>query len=157
MRIFAPPIISAAFLVFIASALDACRTMPLPAAAAGVAAQAVPRIAPGTKATYPEAGLVSLRNLEPLDAKTGYFEFDNECLALDGGTATAIAQHEDRVLVRYEPPKKKFYGVCPSGSLFFIKAADFATMDERYRANIAGLEAERQLVERLLAGQPPAQ
>jgi len=148
--------ICAACLFIVALALPVSCALPAPTAKAGIAADVPPVIAPGSVATFPDAILVMVRNLEPLDAKTGYFEFDNECLALDGGKVTAIAQHEDRVLVRYDPPKKKFYGVCPSEAIFFVKAADFATMDERFRQNQADLVAERQLVERLLAGQGTA-
>ncbi len=154
MRNCVPLLICAASFAFITAALPACRSLPVPGAVTGVAAP-VPEVALGAGATFAEAALVKVRNLEPLDAKTGYFEFDNECLALDGGKVTAVARHRDRVLVRYEPPKKKFYGVCPAGTLFFVNAADFAAMDERYRANIAGLEAERRLVESLLSGRTP--
>jgi len=156
MRNFGPLLIGATVMVFIEVALSSCGVKPVPGVKPGSCLRETPVVEPGASATFAEAALVKVRNLEPLDAKTGYFEFDNECLALDGGKVTAVARHQDRVLVRYEPPKKKFYGVCPAGTLFFVKAADFAAMDERYRANVAGLEAERQLVERLLAGQPPA-
>jgi hypothetical protein len=128
--------------------LSACGTLRV---SAGQAVAAVPTIGPGDSAIFAEAALVRVRNLEPLDAKTGYFVFNDECLALDGGRVAAVAVHEGRVLVRYDPPKQKFYGSCPSGTLFFVSAGDFAGMTARYHLKKAELDAEHQLVERLLA------
>ncbi len=156
MRNFGPLLIVVTVAVFIEVALSSCAAKTAPGAQAGPGLRSAPAVVPGASATFAEAALVKVRNLEPLDAKTGYFEFDNECLALDGGVVTAVARHRDRVLVRYEPPKKKFYGVCPAGTLFFVQADDFASMNDRYRANLAGLESERRLVGSLLAGPQPS-
>jgi hypothetical protein len=146
----------AAVVVFLSAlmfcAMLSCRTLQPPAPKAVPAA---PAVGPGDAAIFAEAALVRVRNLEPLDAKTGYFVFNDECLALDGGRIIAVAVHDGRVLVRYEPPKQKFYGSCPAGTLFFIAADDFAGMTAKYHRKRAELDAERELVERLL-GQAPA-
>ena len=116
--------------------------------------KSVPAVHNGDSAVYPTPSLVSVRNLETLEAKTGTFNFDDECLALDGGSVTAVGVHEGRVLVRYEPPKMKLYGSCPKGTMFFVTAEEFSTMTERYQRYRAELEAERELVKRLLDGSP---
>jgi len=142
---------SALVISFIVSVfvLAACATSPSrPLQAAPGPPIAAVRI--GDTATYPAPGLVSVRNLETLEAKSGTFNFDDECLALDGGQVTALGVHAGRVLIRYEPPKMKLYGSCPKGTLFFVTEAEFSTMSERYQCYRSELEAERELVKRLL-------
>jgi hypothetical protein len=130
--------------------MSSCRTLQPPAPKTVLALP----VLPGDTAIFAEAALVRVRNLEPLDAKTGYFVFNDECLALDGGQVTALARNDGRVLVRYEPPKQKFYGSCPAGTMFFIAADDFSGMTANYHRKRAELDAERELVEKLLGRSP---
>ena len=139
----------AASIIMSAFIFAACAFTPPrpPQAAPGAAA---PEVRIGDTQTYPAPGLVSVRNLETVEARTGTFSFDDECLALDGGQVTAVGIRAGRVLVRYEPPKMKLYGSCPKGTLFFVTEAEFSTMSERYQRYRAELEAERELVKQML-------
>ena len=116
----------------------------------------VPSPVPGEMATIPENMLVSVKNPDPLETRRGEFVYGDQCLIVEGERVTLVAVHGGRALVRHESPKEKFYGMCPTGILFFVTTEEFATMTERYESNKVRNAAERELVRTLLREAAPA-
>jgi hypothetical protein len=95
---------------------------------------------------------VTVKNLEPIKSGNARYSFGDMCSLLVGGTASKIAEDPktNLVLVRYEIPDVVYGARCPSGTLFEVPAAHFASMTEQAEAAIAADKADRDRIARLL-------
>lgn len=104
----------------------------------------------GDTATVPENMLIVVKNPDPIEVRHREFSFGDQCMVLVGDTVTAVAFHEDRVLVRTGKPGEWFYGVCIPGIVFFMPRKTFADADRLFEEVQRNAAVERALVRTLL-------